>query len=153
RDSLEAFARNEGLAVRREPSPMGVLPCFEQLRGPSFEPHQVDSRVRAFYERTSAYELDAWSEWSGFFRPWGQLLAVMFSWTLQHLNVPLSPLDTSRGVTSEVFQAVEPATGQVRYTAWVRELVGTGNTLYAGAYGLCRVPGYHGMCVRVVFPL
>ncbi len=153
RDSLEAFARLHGLAVRRDTRPMGVLPCFEQLRGPSFDPSQVDPRVRAFYERTSAYELDAWSEWSGFFRPWGRLLAVLFSRRLQQLNVPLSPLDTSRGVTSEVFQAVEPATGKVCYTAWVRELVGTGNTLYAGAYGLCRIPGYNGTCVRVVFPL
>ncbi len=153
RDSLEVIARREGLAVRRATGPMGVLPRFEQLRGPSFEPDKVDPKVRAFYEHTSAYELDVWSEWSGLFRPWGRLLAVLFSRRLQQLNVPLSPLDTSRGVRSEVFQIVEPATGQVCYTAWMRELVGTGNVLYAAAYGLCRIPGHDGPCVRVVFPL
>ncbi len=153
RNSLEAIAYREGLTVRRGRRPIGILPCFEQLRGPCFDPDKVDWKVRAFYEHTSAYELDAWSEWSGFFRPWGELLAVMFSRRLQQLNVPLSPLDTSQGITSDVFQVVEPATGELCYTAWVRELVGTGNTLYAAAYGLCRIPGYDGPCVRVVFPL
>lgn len=151
--SLEAIARQDGLTVRRGHKPMGILPCFGQLRGPSFDPAAVDSRVRAFYERTSAYELDVWAEWSGFFRPLGRLLAVLFSRRLQQLNVPLSSLETSRGITSEVFQLVEPATETVCYSAWVREVVGTGNTLYAATYGLCHIPGHNGPCVRVVFPL
>ena len=39
------------------------------------------------------------------------------------------------------------------YTAWVREVVSTKRTLYAGSYSVCRVPGYSGPCVKVVFPL
>jgi hypothetical protein len=152
-DSLEAIACRDGLAVRRGTGPKGILRCFEQLRAPSFDPDRVDPRVRAFYEHTSAYELDAWSEWSGFFRPFGGLLAALFSRRLQQLNVPLSSLDTSRGITSEVFQVVDPTTEEVHYTAWVRELLGTGNTLYAAGYGLCRIPGGDGPCVKVVFPL
>ena len=151
--SLEAIACRDGLAVQRARSPMGILPCFEQLRGPSFDPAAVDDEVREFYEHTSAYDLDVWSEWSGIFRPLGRLLAVLFSRRLQQLNVPLSSLDTCQGITNEVVQMVEPATGLVRYSAWVREMIGTGNTLYAGAYGLCQIPGHEGPCLRVAFPL
>jgi len=152
-DYLETIASRLGLAVRRRKGPMGILPCFQRLAAPGFDPDQIDPRIKAFYEHTSAYELDAWSAWSAFFQPWGWLLAVMFSRRLQQLNVPLSPLDTSRGLKSEVFQVIEPATGEVCYAAWVRELIGTGNTLYAAAYGLCCIPGNEGPCLRVVFPL
>jgi hypothetical protein len=81
------------------------------------------------------------------------LLALLFSRRLQQLNVPLSALDTSRGITSEVLQLVEPTSGEVRYTAWLRTLIGSGNVLYAGSYSLVRIPGYPGPCVKVVFPL
>jgi hypothetical protein len=38
-------------------------------------------------------------------------------------------------------------------TAWVRELHGTGNVLYAGSYSICSIPGHPNPCVKVVFPL
>lgn len=83
----------------------------------------------------------------------GRALARLFSRRLQQLNVPLSSLDTSRGLTSAVLQLVDPATGAVRHTAWLRELAGSGDVLYAATYSVCRVPGYAGACVKVVFPL
>ena len=109
--------------------------------------------MRAFYEQTSAFGMDAWAEWNGMFRPFGKLLATLFSRRLQQLNVPISALDTSRGITSEVVQLVDPVTTDVRFTLWLRELIGTGNILYAGSYSHCTVPGHEGPCVKVVFPL
>lgn len=67
--------------------------------------------------------------------------------------MPLSGLDTSRGVRSKVLQLVAPGTRAVRYTAWLRRLVGSGEVLYAGSYGLAAPPGHDGACVKVVFPL
>jgi hypothetical protein len=92
-------------------------------------------------------------EWCNAFRPFGALLAFIFSRRLQQLNVPLSALDTSHGISSEVVQLIKESSGEVQYTAWVRELIGTGNVLYAGSYSLCEVPRYKGRCVKVVFPL
>lgn len=149
---FEDLADKEGLTVRKG-GDEGLIPSLEALAGPDFEPTRVNSAVRCFYEHTGAYDLDAWGEWCGVFRPFGRLLAAIFSRRLQQLNVPLSALDTSRGVTSEIIQLADPESGSVRYTGWVRELISTGNVLYAGSYSVCHMPGHTSPCVKVVFPL
>ncbi len=151
-DFFAVLARREGLDVSRH-GVRGLMADFGALAAPDFDPGRVDPAVADFYARTSDFELDAWAEWCGAFRPFAALLALLFSRRLQQLNVPLSGLDTSRGMTSEILQLVEPATGAVRHTAWVRQLVGSGNVVYAGSYSLATVPGRGGACVKVVFPL
>src|SRR4051812_40459778 len=146
------LATREQLTITRT-RPAGLLRDFSQLAAPDFDPSAVHPRVVEFYTRTSEYELDSWAEWTGLFRPFGALLALLFSRRLQQLNVPLSGLDTSRGLTSEVLQLVDPASGSIRYTAWLRLLVGSGDVLYAGSYSMTNVPGRTGACVKVVFPL
>ena len=153
KDFFPQLAQQDGLEVRRRDSPIGLIPSFDALAGPTFNPAAVNSDVRRFYEQTSEYSIDSWAEWCSFYRPFGGLLALLFSRRLQQLNVPLSGLDTSRGMTSELYQLVNPRSDTVLYTAWVRELVGTGNVIYVGGYMLCRAPGYEGVCIKVAFPL
>ncbi len=76
-----------------------------------------------------------------------------FSRRLQQLNVPLSSLDTSQGITSAVVYLRDPGSGGIVGTAWVRELIGSKELLYAGNYSVCTVPGHASPCVKVVFPL
>ncbi len=147
------LAEREGLTIRTQGPPRGIVPDFHVLHSPSFDPDTIHREVVDFYQQTSAYELEAWAQWCGVFRPFGWLLALLFSRRLQQLNVPLSGLDTSRGVTNEVHHLVEPDTGTLRYAVWVRYMVGTRHVLYAGSYGPCRVPGFAGICLKVVFPL
>lgn len=153
KDYFDELAREAGLEVRRGNANAGLVADFDALATEKCDVRLVHRGVRDFYEHTAAYDLDAWAEWTGLFRPFGKLLAWLFSRRLQQLNVPLSGLDTSRGITSEIVQLVEPNTDQVSYTGWVRQLIGSGNVLYAGSYSLCQVPGYEGLCVKVVFPL
>ena len=49
---------------------------FRDLTSPSgeptkatFDPLTVDDKVVHFYEHTTDYELDAWAQWCGLFRP------------------------------------------------------------------------------------
>lgn len=149
-DYFQEFARKSSLEIG---AGAGLLDDFAGLRGPDFDPIDVARPVVEFYEKTADYSLDAWSEWCNAFRPFGWLLALLFSRRLQQLNVPLRPLDTSRGVTSEILRVNDPVSGQHRFTAWLRRLLGSGDVLYAGAYSTCRVPNYTGECVKVVFPL
>jgi hypothetical protein len=146
------LAARDQLTMSR-PRPTGLIADFGMLAAPDFDPSAVHPCVVDFYTRTSEYDLDSWAEWAGVFRPFGALLGALFSRRLQQLNVPLSGLDTSRGVSSEVLQLLDPNSGTIRYTAWVRLLVGSGDVLYAGSYSLASVPGRIGACVKVVFPL
>lgn len=148
---FDELAQELGLELEYAHSRAGLIQNFDILM-PS-DTRNIQSGVRRFYENTADYDLDAWSQWSGVFRPFGGLLAVLFSRRLQQLNVPLSGLDTSRGITSEIIQLVDPASGNVRYTAWLRQLISSGNVLYAGSYSICCIPGYAGTCIKVVFPL
>jgi hypothetical protein len=150
---FDELAAERGFEVRRGGKVRGLVADLDLLRGPAFNPADVAPSVRAFYEQTSEYELEAWSEWCGAFRPFGSLLAWLFSRRLQQLNVPLRSLDTSRGTTSEVLHLVDPRSGELALTAWLRKLRQTGNVLYAGTYGVAQVPGHRGPCLRVVFPL
>lgn len=152
-DFFATLAEQRGLSLVRDAGVRGLLGNMELLRGADFDPAMVNGQVADFYTRTSAYDLDAWAEWSAGFRPFGRLLALLFSRRLRQLNIPLSGLDTSGGMTSEVLQLVEPSTGDVRLTAWVRELLSTGRVLYAGTYAPCAIPGHVGPCLKVVFPL
>ena len=152
-DYCDRLARAETLRLHQSDTAAGIISDFSMLRGASFDPSNVHPSVAHFYEQTSAYELDAWSEWCGVFRPFGWLLAVLFSRRLQQLNVPLSGLDTSKGLTNEVLQFIDPATDSPRHTAWYRRLRGSGNVLYAGFYSVCMLPGRADPCVKVVFPL
>ena len=153
KDFFEKLAVAEGLEISLGGGPIGLTSDFLRVGGPLFDADSVHPQVRNFYEATSQYNMDAWGEWCGVFRPFGWLLRRVFSRRLQQLNVPLSALETSKGMTSRVLQLVDPAARTVRYTAWVRELVGTGDVIYAGSYSICQPPGFDGPCIKVAFPL
>jgi hypothetical protein len=150
---FDDLAGELGLEVKRNGTRHGLVQNFQLLSGPEFDSGRVHSSVAEFYECTSDFSMDVWSEWCGAFRPFGKLLAILFSRRLQQLNLPLDALDSSRGVTSEVIQLIDPKSGEARFTGWLRRLLETGNVLYAGSYSLCRVPNYPNPCVKVVFPL
>ena len=152
RDFFENYARSRNYDIVRN-GIRGLIPDFSVLCENNASLTAVAAPVREFYERTSEFQLDAWSEWRPMFRPFGGALSLLFSQRLQQLNVPLTPLDSSKGMTSEVIQMRDPCSDQMAQTAWVRELYATRNVLYAGCYSVCNVPLQKAPCVKVVFPL
>ncbi|HKF49323.1 MAG TPA: hypothetical protein VKB38_18330 [Terracidiphilus sp.] len=148
---FESYAADHGLAVVEEGA-RGLLPNFMLLGNGNPAIATIAREVRDFYEQTSEFGLDVWSEWHGLFKPFGKVLSTIFSCRLEQLNVPLSSLDSARGMTSRVLQMRRPD-GSIAETAWVRELHATGKVLYAGSYSTCSVPGHPSPCVKVVFPL
>ena len=126
---------------------------LQALHGAEFDASRLQPGVRDFYEQTSDYHLDVWFEWCGVFRWLGGLVVGLFSRRLQQLNLPISPLETSRGIDSQVLELVEPSTGQTMVTAWLRRLLHSGHVLYAGVYSTCQLPNNEQVHVRVAFPL
>ncbi|HJV90001.1 MAG TPA: hypothetical protein VJ623_06830 [Holophagaceae bacterium] len=146
------YALREGMGLVAEGPGRGLMPSFSALEGPGFQAAAVHPEVVRFYERTSDFKLDVWSDWSLVFKPFGHLLAWVFSRRIQQLNVPLNPLETRLGMTSQVLNLLHPD-GSHAGSAWVRESVASGDTIYAGCYSTCQVPGFPGTCVKVAFPL
>jgi hypothetical protein len=149
---FDAYAAERNLETVRT-GVRGLIPHFQGLEAGDSRLKTIAAEVKQFYEQTSEFDLDAWSEWHGVFRPFGRALSLIFSTRLQQLNVPLSSLDSAKGMTSNVDQMRDPVSGEIVQTAWIRELRATGNVLYAGSYSLCTIPGQVGSCVKVVFPL
>ena len=147
----ERYAAEAGLTATASPD-AGLLPDVGDLAGEEFVPAAVDPAIRALYERTGRYQLDAWAQWTGPLRPFAQTLIYLVSRTIEQLNLPLIPLATAHGMTSQVIRLVDPA-GEVAFAGWLRRNAGTGAVIYAGFYTTCRPPNRSGPCVEVAFPL
>lgn len=131
----------------------GLIEDFASLDSRTFEANQIQSEIKSFYESTSSFALDVWSEWSGVFKPFGRLLRVIFSRRLQQLNVPISPLETSRGISSDIITLMDKETGHRMQTGWLRRMLSSGDVIYAGLYSIAKPPLREGSCLKVVFPL
>jgi hypothetical protein len=147
----QRIAEEEKLETSQPPD-AGLIPDFEALRGPSFDPDQVNPRIRHFYEHAALYKLEVWSEvyFAGKFVLW--LLVEFISRRMDQLNFPISPLEVSKGMTSEIVQLREPGSGRLVYTGWLRRFRSTGKVIYAGIYSTMKVPGEADPCVKVTFP-
>ncbi|MBX7082643.1 MAG: hypothetical protein K1X88_25785 [Nannocystaceae bacterium] len=149
---FEQWAADHGLTVLPADQATGLLPRFEALRSPGFDPAAVDPAIVRFYEHTAAYELRIEPRWRGPFRALGWLIARIFARRLAQLNLPLSRREVASGVRSRVV-ALCDGDGRRLHTGWVRTSIATGMPLFVGDYGLATIPGCDTPCVRVVFPL
>jgi hypothetical protein len=145
-----SMAARAGLEVRTGPD-LGLLPDCALLDGAGFDSGRLDPAVRDFYEHTSRYHLDVWSQWSPLFWPFGWALITFVSRRMEQLNFPMYPLETARGMTSDVEQLVDPS-GRVVFTSWLRRNTASGLVIYSGLYATASAPG-HGPCVKTVFPV
>jgi hypothetical protein len=152
-DFYENLIQGSGLSFRINQPNSGLMNDFQKLAGELFDPRRIDPRVRDFYERTTNYRLDVWSHWSWLFRPLGWLLVSLVSRRIEQLNLPVSPLDTSRGMSSDVIQLFDERNDEIAYTCWLRKVIASGAVVYAGFYSICQPPNYPGPCVKVAFPL
>jgi hypothetical protein len=147
----QRIAQEETLELT-QPSDAGLIQDFAALRGPSFDPDQVDPRIRHFYEHAALYRLEVWREvyFAGKFVLW--LMVEFISRRMDQLNFPISSLEVAKGMTSEIVQLREPDTGRLVHTGWLRRFKSTGKVIYAGLYSITKVPDEVSPCVKVTFP-
>jgi hypothetical protein len=149
---ITQLAERENLVVRRSHEG-GVLSDFGALLGPSFDPARVRPEVHDFYEHTARYHLDVRVEVRPLFRLPLWLLVRLVSRRMDQLNFPLTNAELAGGMSNDVHELVEPATGRCRYTVWLRKFNGSGRVVYAGIYSVGATPASNGSCVKVCFPL
>ncbi len=130
----------------------GLLASMAILDGDGFQSTLLRPEIVDFYEHTSEWDMDVWSQWSPVAWPFAWLLSGLFARRLEQLSLPLRPLDAAHGMESRVVVAVTPADEQVG-AAWLRTLRKTGQTVYSGWYGVVTLPGDAQPRVRIAFPL
>lgn len=152
----DSYAAEAGLTVQRVPD-AGLLQreSFDSLKSATFSPELIHPAVRDFYEHTARYSLDVWVQWAGLISPFARFMITSISHNIEQLNLPLTPLSTSYGMSSEIISLArtQPPPPTIVYTGWLRKTNSTGEIVYAGFYTTCRPPAYAGNCVKVVFPL
>src|SRR5271163_2077120 len=121
----ERIARDEHLQIVAPPD-AGLIPDFNALRGPGFDPDVIHPSIRHFYEHAAEYNLDVWTEVSlrGRFFLW--LLVEFISRRMDQLNFPISSLEVAKGMSSVVVQLIEPDSNRLVYTGWLRRLKSSG---------------------------
>jgi hypothetical protein len=144
-------AARHGLTIERHAKDAGLIPELAALRGEHFDPDRVDPRVREFYEHTTRFALDVWSQTYFPSNLALFLLVTTISRQVNQLNFPLSPLESAHGMSSEIIALRNPD-GSLRYTGWFRTLGDAARVLYTGFYMTERTPN-RGPCVKVVFPM
>jgi hypothetical protein len=148
----ELLARRENLCVQPSPE-SGLLASFDALKSDRFDPSGVHPAIRDFYEHTSCYHLEAWSEAGSWTRIFLWALTRYVSRPMDQLNFPVSSLELAGGMSSNVLPMVHVASGKRLYTGWLRRLAGSNRVIYTGLYSVATPPGFPGPCVKVSFPV
>ena len=130
----------------------GLVANFTDLV-PDLDPNKgkLNPRVKHFYEHTVRYKLEVWSQWYSPIKYFSRILIRSVSSKMDQLNIPLEPLETSRGMTNEVLHLNDKVTGSLKYACWLRKSILSGRVVYAGFYSGCKINDHP--FVKVVFPL
>ena len=149
---LTATARGWGGEVVEGSPDAGLLADLSDLDGESFRAADVHPVIRAFYEHTSRWRMEVWTQWAPLFQPGGELISRLFGRRVQQLALPTRPLDVAQGMDSRVVGLVDAA-GNQRAAGWIRTLRSTGEYVYSGCYSTRSLPGSRQPSVHVAFPL
>ena len=151
-DWLQAAAATHGGSVREQVVGAGLLPDMAQLDGPDFKAAHLRPEIRNFYEHTSNWRMEIWTQWNPIFQPGGELISRFFGRRVQQLALPTRPLDVAYGMDSRV-AVIVGRSGEQRAAGWIRTLRSTGEYVYSGCYSSRLLPGSKQPSVHVAFPL
>lgn len=149
---IQDLCEKEGLRVHKNLSNAGLLESFDELKFMDEERNRLQSSVAEFYEQTSNYKFEFWSHWCGAFYPFGWLINRIFSKRLQQLNLPLNPMDSSKGIESNILK-LKGKDDTTKYTVWYRILKAKNDVIYSGIYTHIFMKSVEEECLKVSFPL
>lgn len=149
---MQSAAATHGGAVLEAVDGGGLLANMAHLDGPDFKAADLRPEIRDFYEHTSDWRMEVWTQWNPLFQPGGELISRFFGRRVQQLALPTRPLEVAYGMDSRVAIIVGPD-GRQQAAAWLRTLRSTGEYVYSGCYSSRLLPGSSQPSVHVAFPL
>jgi hypothetical protein len=150
---IPSLCLKENLSVVKNKSGFGLMNSINEWELSDTDYNGLNKKVFDFYEHTTDYNFEVWSSWSGVFYPFGKLLNFFFSRRLQQLNLPLKPLDSSRGIESNIVKLFPEDSAIARYTIWYRVLKSKNDVIYSGLYSTTFLESIKKKCLKIVFPL
>ncbi|UFK97963.1 hypothetical protein [Kaistella faecalis] len=148
---INQLAEKENLSVERNSISKGLLTSINQLNLSKNEINSLSKKVIEFYEKTSNYELVFDVKWNPFFKPFGFVVNRLFSKRINQLNIPLQNNNQEK-LNSEIIQLFDKNTNELKYTIWLRKVENTGQVIYSGIYGTCKLPSNQTF-IKAIFPL
>lgn len=148
---INELADKENLSIQRNLKSQGLLTSINQLDLTDEELKNLSQKVIDFYEKTSNYELEFKVKWNPFFKPFGFIINRLFSRRINQLNIPLQNNNQEK-LSSEIIKLIDKNTNKVRYTIWLRKIEKTGQVIYSGIYGTCKLAS-NKTCIKAIFPL
>ena len=145
------LAEKENLTIQRNSKSKGLLSSIKELNLKDKEIENLSQKVIDFYEKTSDFELIFDVKWNSFFKPFGFIVNRLFSKRINQLNIPLQN-NIQEKLSSEIIQLLDKNTNELKYTIWLRKLENTGQVIYSGIYGTCKLPSNQ-TCIKAIFPL
>jgi hypothetical protein len=150
-DYVATLAERLGGAYVRDAGDAGIVASLDDLRGPEFDPDEVDPRVREFYEHTTRFTLGILPEWRPWVRPGYLLYRSMVARRLGQANLPMNQREALRGMRSRIDTIDVDRDGVVDVRGWIRSYADTDEPIYVGIYTTYR-DGTRGY-VSVGFPV
>lgn len=150
---IEILCKKDKLIVRKNENDFGLTNSVREWDLNTNDYERLNKKVVDFYENTINYNFEMWSSWCGIFYPFGKLLNLIFSRRLQQLNLPLKPLDSSRGIQSNIIKLFPEKSSVASWTIWYRILKSKNDVIYSGVYSTAFLETIKRNCLKVIFPL
>lgn len=131
----------------------GLVNDFSCFDGGGFSTEAVDPLVKDFYLKTGRHQIEAWSQWTGILKPAIVAIVTNISRSIDQLHLPVSPIEISQGIKSEVTAFCDKNEGRQQFASWIRSSRSTGHVIVAGLYLPVSLPGHARRCLKVVLPL
>ncbi|MDN5200656.1 hypothetical protein QQ008_04765 [Fulvivirgaceae bacterium BMA10] len=149
---IDTLRKKENLVLKENVPGSGLIEHTDQFGFTGDQKSTINAQILDFYTHTITYDLDFWSKWYGGYKFMGQLLSVIFSKRLQQLNIPLDPLESTKGIDSNILKLISDQEN-TKYTIWYRKVRSTGQVIYSGLYDTVFLDSIREHCIRVIFPL
>lgn len=150
-DFVNHLASRSNGTVVAELDDVGLMDDFSMLRGPEFDPAQVDPLIREFYEHTTRFTLGVIPYWRLGYKPAFWLFRKLFAERIGQFNLPFDAREAEQGVDSRIDTITVAGGNAVDLRCWVRVYRRSRLPIYVGLYTTLRHAGRG--YVSVGFPL
>jgi len=133
RKIFDDYARAEGGSITWRMKDPALLESFDVLKDDHFDPARVHPLIRAFYERTDAFEIRFEISWNPWFQPAGIVYSEIVARLIDQLRVPPFNSTAPRRMKCAYALIDLDRDGKPDFRGWVRSMADDGTLFYAGA--------------------